>query len=79
MIAGRVGLGERPEGVSWSGIYGVSFLAGIGFTMSLFIGTLAWDNGAHAAELRMGVIAGSLLSALAGAAVLTIAGRKASS
>jgi Na+:H+ antiporter, NhaA family len=74
-LAIRLGLGERPPGASWLALYGVSLLAGIGFTMSLFIGTLAWDNGAHAAELRLGVIAGSLLSALAGAAVLTIAGR----
>ena len=74
-LAIKLGLGERPEGASWAGLYGVSLLAGIGFTMSLFIGSLAWDNGAHAAELRLGVIAGSLISALAGTAFLMIAGR----
>jgi NhaA family Na+:H+ antiporter len=75
-LAIRLGVGERPAGAGWLGLYGVSLLAGIGFTMSLFIGTLAWESGAQAAELRLGVIAGSLLSALAGAAVLAIAGRR---
>jgi NhaA family Na+:H+ antiporter len=69
-LAVRLGLGERPAGVGWSGIYGVSLLSGIGFTMSLFIGTLAWDDGAHAAEIRLGVLAGSLLSAAAGIILL---------
>jgi len=69
-LAVKLGLGERPAGVSWGGIYGVSFLAGIGFTMSLFIGTLAWDDGSHAAEIRLGVLEGSLLSAVAGIAIL---------
>ena len=39
--------------------------------MSLFIGTLAWDDGSHAAEIRLGVLVGSLLSAVAGIAVLS--------
>jgi NhaA family Na+:H+ antiporter len=69
-LAVKLGLGERPPGVTWGGICGVAFLAGIGFTMSLFIGTLAWDDGSHAAEIRLGVIEGSLLSALAGIAIL---------
>ncbi|HXQ42913.1 MAG TPA: Na+/H+ antiporter NhaA [Candidatus Udaeobacter sp.] len=74
-LAIKLRLGDRPEGASWAGLYGVSLLAGIGFTMSLFIGSLAWDNGAHAAELRLGVIAGSLISAAAGTGVLILAGR----
>ena len=45
-------------------------LGGIGFTMSLFIGTLAFSDAAHAAELRLGVLAGSLLSATTGLLVL---------
>ena len=69
-LAVRLGLGERPAGVTWGGICGVSFLAGIGFTMSLFIGTLAWGDGSHAAEIRLGVLEGSLLSAVAGIAIL---------
>ena len=45
-------------------------LGGIGFTMSLFIGTLAFPDAAHAADVRLGVLTGSLLSAIAGLAVL---------
>ena len=75
-LAVRLGLGERPPGVSWGAIYGVSFLAGIGFTMSLFIGTLAWDDGSHAAEIRLGVLEGSLLSAVAGIAILLATQRR---
>jgi NhaA family Na+:H+ antiporter len=70
-LAVKLGLGEKPAGAGWIGIYGVGLLAGIGFTMSLFIGTLAWDDGSHAAEIRLGVLVGSLLSAVAGIAVLS--------
>lgn len=59
-----------PTGVSWPQLYGVAVLAGIGFTMSLFIGTLAFDDPALADQVRLGVLSGSLLSALAGYAVL---------
>ena len=75
-LAVRLGFGERPPGVSWGGISGVAFLAGIGFTMSLFIGTLAWDDGSHAAEIRLGVLEGSLLSAVAGIAILLATQRR---
>ena len=69
-LAIRLGVGEKPEGTSWAGLYGAALLAGIGFTMSLFIGTLAWDDGSHAADIRLGVLAGSLTSALVGMLVL---------
>jgi NhaA family Na+:H+ antiporter len=69
-LAVRFRLAERPPGASWTGIYGVSLLAGIGFTMSLFIGTLAWSDGSHAADIRLGVLTGSLLSAVVGILVL---------
>ena len=62
----KTGLCRRPEGLSWPAFYGVSLLAGIGFTMSLFIGSLAYDDLAHATEIRLGVFSGSLLSAIAG-------------
>jgi Na+:H+ antiporter, NhaA family len=72
----KLRLCERPEGASWLAVYGVSLLAGIGFTMSLFIGTLAWDDGSHAAALRLGVLGGSIASAICGLILLTLATRK---
>lgn len=66
----RLGLARLPDGVTWPQIYGVSVLAGIGFTMSLFIGTLAFSNPEHAAAVRIGVLAGSTASALLGYFIL---------
>jgi NhaA family Na+:H+ antiporter len=65
-------LARRPTGAKWIELYGVSLLTGIGFTMSLFIGQLAFPAGdpADQAEVRIGVVAGSILSTLAGMAVL---------
>ena len=69
-IAVMQGLGDLPRGASWTQFYGMSLLTGIGFTMSLFIGTLAFPQGNHDVEIRLGVLIGSLLSALVGLAVL---------
>ncbi|MGI9415625.1 MAG: Na+/H+ antiporter NhaA [Hyphomicrobiales bacterium] len=69
----RLGIARLPEGVTWLQVYGASLLAGIGFTMSLFIGTLAFSDPEHAAAVRIGVLAGSLMSALLGYAVLRYA------
>ncbi|MEM7212829.1 MAG: Na+/H+ antiporter NhaA, partial [Pseudomonadota bacterium] len=66
----RLGLARPPEGGSLMQLYGVSLLAGIGFTMSLFIGTLAFVDVEHQNAVRLGVLSGSLLSGLLGAAVL---------
>jgi NhaA family Na+:H+ antiporter len=66
----RLGVARLPEGVGWTGIYGVAVLAGIGFTMSLFIGTLAWHTTEYAAPLRLGVLSGSVLSGLLGYALV---------
>ncbi len=65
-----LGFAAMPAGGTWAKLYGVSLCAGIGFTMSLFIGTLAWDDPAYAAPLRIGVLGGSILSAVLGYAVL---------
>jgi NhaA family Na+:H+ antiporter len=69
----RLGWARLPDGVNWLGLYGVAVLAGIGFTMSLFIGTLAWDTADHAVPLRLGVLAGSLLSGIVGYVLLRLA------
>jgi len=65
-IAVVAGLAPRPEGASWAQLLGVGMLGGIGFTMSLFIGMLAFTDAERAAEIRIGVLLGSLASALAG-------------
>jgi NhaA family Na+:H+ antiporter len=73
----RLGIARLPEGVSWTGLYGVAVLSGIGFTMSLFVGTLAWDTSDYAAPIRLGVLAGSLLSGVLGYALVRAACRGA--
>ena len=72
-LATRTGVCRLPEGVNWAQIYGAALLAGIGFTMSLFIGTLAFADPAHASAVRIGVLSGSILSAVLGFAVLRFA------
>jgi NhaA family Na+:H+ antiporter len=74
----RLGIARLPEGVSWLSLYGVAVLSGIGFTMSLFIGTLAWETSVHAAPIRLGVLAGSLLSGIVGYVLLLAACRATS-
>lgn len=71
-LAIKSGLARLPEGASWLGLYGTCVLAGIGFTMSLFIGTLAWESADYAVPLRLGVLGGSLLSGLVGYLILKI-------
>ena len=64
-------LTRRPMGARWAELFGMSLLTGIGFTMSLFIGGLAFPGGGpEQAQVRAGVIAGSLMATLAGMAVL---------
>jgi NhaA family Na+:H+ antiporter len=62
---------KLPEDVTWTHIYGVALLTGIGFTMSLFIGTLAFEHHPQFADdIRLGVLGGSIMSGLAGYLVL---------
>ncbi len=73
-LAVTLGLAQKPAGASWTQIYGVALLCGIGFTMSLFIGGLAFDDPLLIDEVKIGVLGGSLLSALGGFALLRLAG-----
>ena len=73
-LAVRCGLAGRLRGATWLQVYGVAILCGIGFTMSLFIGALAFPGRPDLAEeAKIGILAGSLMSALAGFAVLRLA------
>ncbi len=64
---------QLPEGTSWHHIWGLSCLAGIGFTMSLFIGSLSFDDALHLNEVRFGVLVGSAISAVLGFVLLRLA------
>ena len=78
-LAAALKIGRRPTGASWMQIYGVAVLCGVGFTMSLFIGALALPGDVDSPQqvaVKLGVIAGSVLSALWGVLVLGGASRK---
>ena len=72
----RLKVARRPMGTKWVELFGMSLLTGIGFTMSLFIGELAFPGGMEQGQVRAGVIVGSLLSTLAGVGVLSWAQRR---
>lgn len=72
-IGVRSGLARLPDGVSWRHVYGVACLTGVGFTMSLFIGTLAFTDGETMNAMRLGVMSGSILSGMLGYSVLRVA------
>lgn len=66
----RMGLAPMPAGANWRQLYGVALLCGVGFTMSLFIGGLAFEGTGFDAAVRIGVLGGSVVAALAGYAVI---------
>ncbi|HEX7781243.1 MAG TPA: Na+/H+ antiporter NhaA [Sphingobium sp.] len=69
----RMGWVQRPRDANWGQVYGIALLCGIGFTMSLFIGGLAFGDGSHQNDAaKLGVLLGSLLSAFAGYFVLRL-------
>jgi NhaA family Na+:H+ antiporter len=70
-------LGRRPTGSTWLELFGLALLCGLGFTMSLYLGSLAFGDADLAqSQVKIGVIAGSLASALAGGAVMALARRR---
>jgi NhaA family Na+:H+ antiporter len=74
-IAIKLGLAKLPEGAGWGAVYGISILCGVGFTMSLFVGGLAFEHSAIPIEIvfdeRLGILVGSLVSAVVGYFVLS--------
>jgi NhaA family Na+:H+ antiporter len=69
----KSGVAQLPRGVGWGSLLGYACLAGIGFTMSLFIAMLAFDDTGPVNSAKTGILAGSLLAGIAGAIVLRIA------
>lgn len=72
-LATRIGLVKRPAGVTWLQLYGLACLTGIGFTMSLFIGNLAFVDPEQIETVKLGVISGSVISGLLGYCLLRFA------
>ena len=76
MLAEKLGLAARPEGTTTLQLWGLALLCGIGFTMSLFIGGLAFPASPELVdEAKIGVLAGSLLAGLGGMLVLRLSRR----
>ncbi len=79
-VASKTGLAKKPGGFTWGQLYGVALLCGVGFTMSLFISSLAFEHSSAsmvsgvpaAASARLGILTGSLLSGVLGYIVLRI-------
>jgi len=80
-LAIKLGLAKLPQGANWLQLYGVALLCGIGFTMSLFISSLAFEQGgpAIAVDDRLGILVGSIASAILGYAILRLASSKGNS
>jgi NhaA family Na+:H+ antiporter len=74
-LAIRLGLGRLPEGASWTHVIGVGALAGIGFTVSLFITGLAFESTNLQVDAKLGTFGASIIAAIAGALILAIADR----
>jgi NhaA family Na+:H+ antiporter len=66
----KLGLAARPRDANWLQVYGVALLCGIGFTMSLFIGGLAFTDPGQGDAVKIGVLMGSIASALCGFCLL---------
>jgi NhaA family Na+:H+ antiporter len=75
ILAVRLGLARLPRGVSWAHILGAGAIAGIGFTVSLFISELAFTDPELANASRIGILAGSVVSAVLGLTILALIGR----
>lgn len=68
----RLGLSDMPAGTNWRQLYAVSLLCGVGFTMSFFIGSLAYEHASFEAPIKLGVLTGSIVSAIFGYLLLRL-------
>ena len=77
IVSIKLKVAQMPSNANWAGLYGVGILTGIGFTMSLFIGNLAFvENNQYIDGVKIGVLTGSLLSTLVGYFLLLIFSKK---
>jgi len=74
-LAVRNGVSELPEGIGWRHVYGAGWLAGIGFTMSLFISDLAFSDGSLVEDAKLGILGASLIAGVVGWTILRGASR----
>lgn len=75
-LAVKLRLAALPENCNWVHVAGVGFLAGIGFTMSLFIGSLAFSTPEHLTAVRVGVLYGSVIASVVGLSLLMVASQR---
>ena len=75
-IAVRIGLASLPRSMNWWHVLGVGLLGGVGFTVALFVNELAFDSEILISDGKMGILAGSLISAIIGYVVLVLVTRK---
>jgi NhaA family Na+:H+ antiporter len=73
LLAVKSGVAKLPHAMGWTSLLGYAWLAGIGFTMSLFVAMLAFDETVSVDAAKLGILAGSLLAGIAGAIVLKVA------
>ena len=76
-LAAKTGISSLPRGISWRQIWGMSLIAGIGFTMSLFIGNLAFASPEMIDAVKLGVLSGSLVAGILGVLILRTTGKPA--
>ena len=69
-LAVKSGVGELPEGIGWRHVYGAGWLAGIGFTMSLFISDLGFTDGSPVEAAKLGILAASMIAGAVGWTIL---------
>lgn len=74
-LAVRLGIGQLPSGVGWRHVLGAGFLAGIGFTVAIFVSGIAFDDPAVVDQAKMGVFAASLVAGVTGYLFLRFSGR----
>ena len=75
-VALKSGIAKLPDGISWRSLLGYAWLAGIGFTMSLFIAMLAFGESRSVNAAKLGILAGSVLAGIIAAIVLKTTARK---